>query len=158
LRPIRDRERLAKSDPGNSGWQRDLSVAQGFVAIILDAQGNLSEALAGYQRTLEIQARLAKSDPGNAGWQRDLSVSYNKVGDVLKEQGTLPEALNAYRDSLVIAERLAKSDPSNAGWQVDVAFCLLGAGRQWRKARLRRSEAAPLRRTSFGSRRTGHMP
>jgi tetratricopeptide (TPR) repeat protein len=99
-------------------------VAQGLVATILEAQGSLSEALTGYQRTLEIQARLAKADPGNAGWQRDLSVSYNKVGDVLKKQGNLPEALKAYREDLAIAERLAKADPANAGWQADLAASL----------------------------------
>jgi hypothetical protein len=99
--------RLAKTDPHNAGWQRDLSVSQASVATILEAQGNLSEALAGYRKTLEIQAGLATSNPDNAGWQRDLSVSHNNVGNVQVAQGNLPEALNAYRAGLRIAERLA---------------------------------------------------
>ena len=114
-------ERLAKADPGNAEWQRDLSVSYNKVGDVLKDQGNLPEALNAYRDSLAIAERLAKADPGNAGWQRDLSVSYNKVGDVLKEQGTLPEALNAYRDSLAIAERLAKADPGNAGWQRDLS-------------------------------------
>ena len=114
-------DRLAKSDPGNAGWQRDLSVSYDKVGDVLVAQGNLPEALKSYRDGLAIADRLAKSDPGNAGWQRDLSVSFNKVGDVLVAQGNLPDALKSYRDSLAIADRLAKSDPGNAGWQRDLS-------------------------------------
>ena len=71
-------DRLAKSDPGNAGWQRDLSVSYENVGDVQVAQGNLPAALASYQASLAISDRLAKSDPGNAGWQRDLSVSYDK--------------------------------------------------------------------------------
>jgi tetratricopeptide (TPR) repeat protein len=115
-------ERLARSDPGNAGWQRDLSVSFDRVADVLVAQGNLPEALKSYRDSLAIRDRLAQSDPGNALWQRDLSVSFNKVGDVLVAQGNLPEALKSYRDSLTIFDRLAQSDPGNAGWQRDLAL------------------------------------
>ena len=95
-------DRLAKSDPGNAGWQRDLSVSYDNVGDVQVAQGNLPAALASYQASLAIRDRLAKSDPGNAGWQRDLSVSYNKVGDVQVAQGNLPAALASYQASLAI--------------------------------------------------------
>ena len=68
-------ERLAKSDPGNAGWQRDLSVSYDKVGDVQVAQGDLAGALKSYRDSLAIAERLAKSDPGNAGWQRDLSVS-----------------------------------------------------------------------------------
>jgi tetratricopeptide (TPR) repeat protein len=115
------RDRLAKSDPGNAGWQRDLSVSYNKIGDVLVAQGNLPEALKSYRDGLAIADRLAKSDPGHAGWQRDLSVSYEKIGDVLVAQGNLPEALKTYRNGLAIADRLAKSDPGNAGWQRDLS-------------------------------------
>src|SRR5271157_4085401 len=115
------RDRLAKSDPGNAGWQRDLSVAFNKVGDVLVARGNLPEALKSYRDGLAIRDRLAKPDPGNADWQRDLSVSDNKIGDVLEAQGNLPEALKSYHDDLAIADRLAKADPGNAGWQRDLS-------------------------------------
>jgi hypothetical protein len=34
-------DRLAKSDPGNAGWQRDLSVSYNKIGDVLVAQGNL---------------------------------------------------------------------------------------------------------------------
>src|SRR5260370_4864213 len=80
---------LAKADPGNAGWQRDLSVSYNKVGDVLVGQGNLQEALQAYRDSLAIFERLANADPGNAGWQRDLSVSYERVGDVLVEQGNL---------------------------------------------------------------------
>ena len=97
---MRISDRLAKADPGNAGWQRDLSVSYNKIGDVLVAQGNLPEALKSFRDGLAIRDRLAKADPGNAGWQRDLSVSYNKIGDVLVAQGNLPEALKAFRDCL----------------------------------------------------------
>src|ERR1700730_2643277 len=114
-------ERLAQSDPGNAGWQRDLSVGYERVGDVQVAQGDLKAALKSYRKDLAITERLAQSDPGNVGWQRDLSVSYNKVGDVQIAQGDLKAALKSYSDSLAIAERLATSDPGNAGWQRDLS-------------------------------------
>ena len=41
----RDRDRQAKSDPGNAGWQRDLSVSLNKVGDVKTAQGDLAGAL-----------------------------------------------------------------------------------------------------------------
>jgi tetratricopeptide (TPR) repeat protein len=114
-------ERLAKSDPDNAGWQRDLSVVDEKVGEVLVAQGHFDEALKNYRDDLAITERLAKSDPSNAGWQRDLSVVYGKVANVLVAESQPDEALKNYRDDLAITERLAKSDPDNAGWQRDLS-------------------------------------
>ncbi|MGO9233381.1 MAG: tetratricopeptide repeat protein [Methylocella sp.] len=113
--------RLAKSDPGNADWQRDLSASYNKLGNVQVAQGNLAGALKSYYDSLAIRDRLTKSDPSNAEWQRDLSVSYDKVGDVQVVQGDLAGALKSYSDSLAIADRLAQSDPGNADWQRDLS-------------------------------------
>ena len=41
-------EELAAADPGNAGWQRDLSVSHNKIGDVLTAQGNLAAALAAY--------------------------------------------------------------------------------------------------------------
>ena len=114
-------DRLAKSDPGNAGWQRDLSVSYDKVGDVQVAQGNLGAALTSYQAALTIRDRLAKSDPGNAGWQYDLGISNEKIGDVLMAQGNLDGALKSYQAKRDIIERLAKAAPGNAGWQRDLS-------------------------------------
>jgi tetratricopeptide (TPR) repeat protein len=114
----------AAKDPGNTLWQRDLSIGDEKVGDVLHAQGDLPGALATYRDSLAIRKALAAKDPGNAGWQRDLSIADEKVGDVLVDQGDLPGALAAYRDSLAIAKALAAKDPGNAQWRHDLAATL----------------------------------
>jgi tetratricopeptide (TPR) repeat protein len=121
-------ERLAKSDPGDAGWQRDLAVLYSRVGGVQTVQGNLPAALASYRDNLVITERLAKSDPGNAGWQRDLAVSHEKVGNAQEDQGNLAEALTSYQSSLAIRERLTKFDPGNAKWQRDLSVSYNNVG------------------------------
>jgi hypothetical protein len=45
-------DRLAKSEPGNAGWQRDLSVSYNNIGDVLVAQGNLPEAPIGHPSLL----------------------------------------------------------------------------------------------------------
>src|SRR5262249_31704131 len=73
-------EPIAKADPGNAGWQRDLSVSHAKIGDVLRTQGDLPAALKEFEATHEIISRLAKSDPGNARWQRDLAVSPPSTG------------------------------------------------------------------------------
>jgi tetratricopeptide (TPR) repeat protein len=77
---------LAKADPGNAGWQRDLAVSYSNIGDALVAQGHLPEALKSYQASHDIVDRLAKAVPGNAGWQSDLAASYSNIGDALVAQ------------------------------------------------------------------------
>jgi tetratricopeptide (TPR) repeat protein len=112
-------EKLARQDPSNAQWQRDLSVSYNKLGDVQSAQGDLPGALASFRQSLTIAEKLARQDPSNAQWQRDLSVSYNKLGDMQSAQGDLPGALASFRQSLTIAEKLARQDPSNARWQAD---------------------------------------
>jgi tetratricopeptide (TPR) repeat protein len=114
-------ERLARTDPGNARWQRELSVSHEKIGDVLAQQGNLSAALDSYRASLAIRERLAHADPGNPVWQRDLSVSHEKIGDMLRPQGNLSAALDSYRAALAILERLAQADPRNAHWQRDLS-------------------------------------
>jgi tetratricopeptide (TPR) repeat protein len=61
-------EKLAKSDLGNAGWQRDLVVSQARIGDVLVAQGNLPAALDVYRTDLAIVETLARSAPGSADW------------------------------------------------------------------------------------------
>jgi tetratricopeptide (TPR) repeat protein len=117
----RIRERLAKADPSNAGWQHGLSVSHNKIGDVQRAQGDLAAALTSYQAALAIAKRLAKADPGNAVVQRDLSVSLNNIGEVQKVQGDLAAALQSYQASLAIIARLAQADPANAVVQRDLS-------------------------------------
>ena len=119
------RERLAKADPGNAGWQRDLSVS-------LRQDRRRAGGAGQSSRGAEILSRRPR--PFSSVWRRRTRATpagsaisrcrYDKIGDVLVAQGNLPAALKSYRDDLAIAERLAKADPGNAGWQRDLSVSL----------------------------------
>ena len=56
-------DRLAKADPGNAGWQRDLSVSYNKVGDVLVAQGNLPEALKSFRDGLAISTVWRRPTP-----------------------------------------------------------------------------------------------
>ena len=115
-------ERLATSDPGNAGWQSDLSASYTNVGDVQVAQGNLPAALTSYQAGLAIRERLAKSDPGNAGWQHNLSVSYKKVGDTYGKAGQLTKAREAFAAGRAIIAQLVAQHPDWVEWKKDLAW------------------------------------
>jgi tetratricopeptide (TPR) repeat protein len=86
LKSFRDghiiRKRLAKADPNNAGWQRDLAVSYDRFGNVQMTQGDLTEALKSFRDGLAIRERLAKADPNNAGWQRDLQYSVGRIGSL----------------------------------------------------------------------------
>ncbi len=76
------RERLAKADPTNSQWQRDLAISYNKLGDLSSTRGDLGEAERLMGESLKIFERLAKTDPTNSQWQRDLAISYNKLRDL----------------------------------------------------------------------------
>jgi hypothetical protein len=75
-------EERAQADPGNAGYQRDLSVSHSNLGDLAVATGDSIRAAEHYQAGLAIAQRLAAADPGNAGYQRDLSVSQQRVASL----------------------------------------------------------------------------
>jgi hypothetical protein len=108
------RNRLARADPGNAGWQRGVLRSCRRRAWWRDGRA--------------IRDRLAKADSGDAGWASDLSVSHSKLAsvfcDVLVEQGNLPEALKSFLDGRARDQRPAwrRPTPATPGWQHDLSM------------------------------------
>ena len=73
-------QHLTRIDPGNTEWQRDLSVSHNKIGDVLRAQGDLPAALTAYRASLGIRETLAGRDRGNVQWQIDVAVSCAKLG------------------------------------------------------------------------------
>ena len=116
-------DRLAGSDPGNAGWQHDLSVRTRRSATCRSRRATSPARCPPTGRPWPSPHRLATADPGNAGWQRALSVPYNRVGGRARSHGEslagCPCRLPATPSPSI--DRLAASDPGNAGWQQDLS-------------------------------------
>ena len=66
-------ERLAKADPGNAHWQRDLALSYGRVALAEMRQGVGDDGLKSFRRGREIIAQLIRRSPDNTSLRRDLA-------------------------------------------------------------------------------------
>ena len=113
-------DRLATSDPGNAGWQRDLSVSYNKVGEVQEAQGDLKAALKSYSDSLAISDSLTKSDSTNAGWQRDRALSYGNLAGVHRQSGDKARARGYLRQGKEIMARLTRLSPDNAVWKQDL--------------------------------------
>jgi hypothetical protein len=67
------RDRLAKADPGNAGWQRDLSVSFARLAVVFQQAGNKTDALNALKEGQAIVERIARLSPDNVQWIDDLN-------------------------------------------------------------------------------------
>ena len=81
-------DRLAKADPGNTGWQRDLASSYGRIAQVLAQQGESALALDAFRQGRAIIAPLEKASPDNALLHNDLAYFDTNIanlqGDALK--------------------------------------------------------------------------
>ena len=95
-------ERLAKSDPGNAQWQRDLVDFYIGLGDVLKAQGNRPDALKAFRTALEIRERLAAADGDHAGGQFDLVTARWRLAqygeDAAQHWSWIAETLTRLRD------------------------------------------------------------
>ena len=67
------RQRLAQSNPGNAGWQRDLAIGYAKLARVYLQSKDRDKALAALRAGKAILDSLVKLLPDNVGWKRDLA-------------------------------------------------------------------------------------
>jgi len=108
------REKLARQDPGNAEWQRDLSVIYERLGEVQQAQGDLAGALASYRQGLTIREKLARQDPGNAQWQADVVASLVQISSVFDL--AQPEGRRAAREALHKALSIAQRIQQTGSW------------------------------------------
>jgi hypothetical protein len=97
-------------------------VSYDCIGDVLEAQGNLPEALKSFRDGLAIVDRLARADPGNADWQRGLAVSHGHLADVYRRSNDHDNALAALRQGQTVMKRVVKLSPDNAGWKDDLGW------------------------------------
>ena len=79
-------DRLAKANPGNADWQRDLAISQGRVGVLLAKQGDAAHALDMLQQGRAVVARLVQQLPTNAQLSKDLAAFDDNIAK-LKQAG-----------------------------------------------------------------------
>jgi tetratricopeptide (TPR) repeat protein len=109
-------EAASRGEPGNSVWQRQLSISHGELGRILGDRNDLPAALEHTQTSLVIAKRLVEEDPADGERQEDLARAHDRMGDVQKAQGDLAGALSSHQAELAIGERFNKAAPDKTEW------------------------------------------
>ena len=113
---------LARSQPHNTDFQRELSEKLIRLGDVQYAEGDVPGARASYQASVANAAKLVAAHPGNTDLQRDLAWADEKMGSLRQSQGDVPGALAAFNASLVMMQKLAKEQPGNVVFQRDLAW------------------------------------
>jgi hypothetical protein len=77
-------ERLAKSDPNNTGWLSNLAESYAMPAGVYRRSDDADGALAALRKGQAIMARRAKLSPGEADWRRQLAWFGNQIAALTK--------------------------------------------------------------------------
>jgi hypothetical protein len=77
-------DRLAKADPGNAGWQRDLSVLYSNLAGAFRKMGDNAMALDALRQGRTIMLRLTSLSPDNAVWKGDLARFDEQIAELAR--------------------------------------------------------------------------
>jgi tetratricopeptide (TPR) repeat protein len=101
------RDRLAKADPGNAGWQRDLSVSYEKIGDVHTDRGDTLQAIAAFDRALRIYRELQAHNPADIQSHIFSVVPLWRLG-LLKGRGGRAdlEAALAILERLIAANRL----------------------------------------------------
>jgi tetratricopeptide (TPR) repeat protein len=115
------RERLAAADAGSALWQKEIEVSQNKIADILLRTGARDDAIARYQKALDIAQKLLAQKPDDADLQSDIAYCYVKMGDV-KAPNDRAAARDFYQKSLVIRAKLLATDSADVQYRRDLAL------------------------------------
>ena len=77
-------DRLAKADPGNAGWQRDLSMSYSKLAGAFRKAGDNAMALDALRQGRAIMLRMTSLSPDNAAWKRDLAWFDGQIAELAR--------------------------------------------------------------------------
>ena len=115
------RERLAAADAESPLWQKEIEVSQNKIADILLRTGARDDAIARYQKALDIAEKLVRQKPDDTDLQSDVAYCYVKMGD-LRAPSDRAAARDFYRKSLAIRDKLAATDNADVQYRRDLAL------------------------------------
>ncbi|MBF0615099.1 MAG: hypothetical protein HQL92_08095, partial [Magnetococcales bacterium] len=81
-------------DPSQMEPDQQVRMAAALINLgnVLQAQGNLAEAMTACRNATEVFGKLVEMDPKNMLWQRNLAVSHERLGGIFQAQGDLSGA------------------------------------------------------------------
>lgn len=113
-------EQLAKGEPDNPQFQRDLGTSFSNLGEVAQRLGQTQDSLSHYQKALSLRQDIANLNPKDLEAQRLLALSLKWMGDTSLKLNRAEEGLNFYEKSGLIIRSLATADPNNVLIQADL--------------------------------------
>jgi tetratricopeptide (TPR) repeat protein len=123
-------ERVLEGSPDSPDAMRDVSISlnkMGDYFLARAGNGDIDQALADYNRGLELAVRAAAANPDSANATRDVAISQGKIGSALAvraQPGDRTQALDYLARCLVTHEARLKASPESTQAARDVSVCL----------------------------------
>ena len=92
------------------------------MAQVSQFQGNLDEALEGFQRSRDLLSRLNNKYPEIPGLLFELGNAEFYIGDLYNDQGRYDNALEAMQKYHRLTRTLLDTDPDNPDWILELAY------------------------------------
>jgi tetratricopeptide (TPR) repeat protein len=127
-------ESLAKRDPKNTVYRRDLTIDHARIADMLQRGGDLEGALREYEEALRIARALAADEPQNLAWRHDVAMNLNYLGAALTAAGKPQEALAHHDEALRLRHALAQEMPDDAAYRRELSVTFNAIGNAHRAA------------------------
>jgi tetratricopeptide (TPR) repeat protein len=107
--------RLAKSEPANDDFQRDLAATYETIGGQITS---MTRSLpAEYHEALAIRMKLFRSNESSPLFIRELAITYGMIRETLAIRGKWEASRDAMTDELGLYQDLAALDPANMEWQ-----------------------------------------
>ena len=116
------RERISELYPQNYDILRGIYMSEGYLASVLETQGEYEEAFQHIGIVIKIASKLVSLESTNLRWLSDLGTAHDSLGMLALKQGKGNAALDAFRSALDIRKKVVEHQPTNFLWQVDLAL------------------------------------
>ncbi len=117
-------------------YAESLHQVNGNSAILYDRIGNyyettgdLSQALANYEKYNQLEAQLYEAYPDNIGFKNGLAISYQNLGNIQSSLGNLDKALAYYGQYNELKAQLYEAYPDNVEFKNGLAISYSKLGR-----------------------------
>ena len=97
--------------PADLDASRNLSLAYKQLGAVLEVLQDRAQAMALYEKAIELDRRRVAAEPSRPMWRLDLSFAHGAMGAALMAQGDLDGALARYREAVALREAVVAEDP-----------------------------------------------